>query len=194
MALTIKSAADVKEKELCAQDLITYANELGRGDLVNGRFIKEPPPNYRHGLVEANLGRILGNHIHEQKIGYVLVGEAGVFTKTAPDTVRGADVIVLTHDQLRDAQDTTYLTKGPLLIVEVISKNDKPREVQEKVEEYFAIGTAMVWIVNWEVKSVAVYKSPSNSSIYRETDVLRDLALAEFKGLEIRLENIFDGI
>ncbi|MEM7797852.1 MAG: Uma2 family endonuclease [Chloroflexota bacterium] len=86
------------------------------------------------------------------------------------------------------------MTQGLLLIVEIISKNDQGREAQKRIEEYFAIGTSMVWIVNWETQETTVYLDPSTSAIYRRHDTLKNLAVPEFKGMAIELDKIFQGL
>ena len=46
----------------------------------------------------------------------------------------------------------------PDLVVEVRSKNDRPAEVVEKVNEYLAAGVRLVWVLDAKSQTVATYR------------------------------------
>lgn len=53
-----------------------------------------------------------------------------------------------------------YPDVSPDLCVEVVDPGDDRRELREKVEEYFAAGVRMVWVVDPEERSVTVLTQP----------------------------------
>src|SRR5262249_54264386 len=68
-------------------------------ELLDGRIVPLSPTNPEHGRIEASVSRALGNFVSVQKLGLVLSGEVGIFTKRNPDRVRGADVVFISHAQ-----------------------------------------------------------------------------------------------
>ena len=61
---------------------------------------------------------------------------------------------------------------APDLAIEVISPSDKLREVEEKVDEWLAAGTTLVWVINPERKRVTVYRAPRSVTILTADDEL----------------------
>lgn len=60
----------------------------------------------------------------------------------------------------------------PELAVEVISPNDRDRDIQEKLEQDFAHGARRVWHVRTSTRKVYDYASPTEVTILGEGDVL----------------------
>ncbi|QLQ07417.1 MAG: hypothetical protein HZY76_16305 [Anaerolineae bacterium] len=46
-------------------------------------------------------------------MGKVLVGEVGIYTGRNPDTVRGADVIFISHARLAQVKSASFLDVAP---------------------------------------------------------------------------------
>ena len=143
-------------------------------ELVKGEIIHMPPPGYIHAFTEHNFSRILGNHVRQHKLGYVMVGEGGVYTERKPDTVRGTDVAFISHERLAKVQSQTYLDVAPELIVEVLSPNDRWSNVTDKLEEYFVIGVKVVWVADPRKKYIYVYRSPTEMERLTANDDLAD--------------------
>ena len=60
----------------------------------------------------------------------------------------------------------------PELMVEVVSPHDVAEDVVERVNEYFAAGTKLVWIVYPTQRLVYVYQSPRQVRILGDADEL----------------------
>lgn len=58
------------------------------------------------------------------------------------------------------APDTDPWPVAPNLAVEVLSPNDRIREVEDKISEYFEAGVELVWVVDPHKERVRVYTSP----------------------------------
>jgi Uma2 family endonuclease len=133
--------------------------DIGRAELVKGELIRMMPHEYRHGFIEVNFGAVLGIHVDQHKLGRVLSGEIGIYTNHNPDTVRGADVAFISNERLAQVQSQSYLDVAPELIVEIFSPDDSWSEVNEKLEEYLAIGVQVVWVADPRRQQVHVYHS-----------------------------------
>jgi Uma2 family endonuclease len=82
---------------------------------------------------------------------------------------RRPDIAYLTSEQMAHSHNGE-LTVCPF-VVEIVSKNDKTNEVDQKLIEYFANGVEVVWLIFPQVKKVEVYRSLRDVTICYEADV-----------------------
>ncbi len=61
---------------------------------------------------------------------------------------------------------------APALAVEVVSPNDLAYEIDKNVEEFFAAGTQLVWVINPVIQTVRVYRLNGPGVILRAEDEL----------------------
>ena len=128
-------------------------------ELVKGEIVQMSPPGYLHGAIEFTFGRIIGAFVHQHQLGRVIGGEAGIYTRRNPDTVRGVDVAFISNEQLAKAKSSGYLDVAPELIVEIMSPNDRWSDIMDKLEEYFAIGVKLVWVADPHRQEILAYRS-----------------------------------
>ncbi len=159
-------------------------------ELVKGKIVDISPTGFFHGYIENNFDSILKAFVKQHNLGLVMVGEVGLYTNRNPDTVRGADVIFISHQQMAKIKSQSYLDVAPELIVEIMSPNDTWSGVMTKLEEYFNCGVLAVWVVDPAKKQLYVYHSLTTVTRFTVNDVLTDdKALPNF---EIALVDIFD--
>jgi Uma2 family endonuclease len=61
---------------------------------------------------------------------------------------------------------------APDLAVEVLSKRNTKREMKNKLQEYFAAGTRLVWYVDPQRREVRAFTSPTAYRTYAEAETL----------------------
>ena len=130
------------------------------------------PTKPQHGRCEYRFSRFLGSFVDERNLGEVHVGEVGIYTHRDPDTVRGADLLFVSHERLAQATPGDFLDVPPELIVEILSPTDRWSEVKKKLREYFEIGVTAVLIVDSEERTVSVYRSLTDLREFTVDDVL----------------------
>jgi Uma2 family endonuclease len=127
-------------------------------ELVQGRIVRMPPPDRRHGYVCLMAGRILGNFVEEHGLGRAMSNDSGVITEHDPDTVRGADVAYYSYARLpRGPLPTGYGPEVPELVVEVVSASDRWRDIHEKVAEYLRAGVLVVVVLDPKPQTAHVF-------------------------------------
>lgn len=146
--------------------------DLGRTELVEGRIVYLMPTGRPHSRIEFIIAGLLFIYNRLRNFGEVHGGEIGIFTRRNPDTVRGMDVALISHERLAYANENGFLTVAPELIVEVMSPSDRWAEVLQKLDEYFAVDAKMVWIVEPKTEQIYVYRSQANVEIFTKSDTL----------------------
>lgn len=164
---------DLMQREYTPEDLLTIPGGENF-ELVNGRLVE------RHmcvlaGWVAGELIRVLGNHCHQHRLGWVLpggdVGYQGF--PGSPRSVRKPDVSFIRHGRLEDDQlPAGYSRIAPDLIAEVVSPSDTYEEVDEKNEEYLRAGVCLVWVISPQNHTIRVYRVNGSSHSLRENDEL----------------------
>ncbi len=147
-----------KVELLTAEDLLRFPRHR-RGELVNGIFIEMVPPAPEHGGVAAETARALGNHVRPGRLGRVLV-EGGFILRRHPDTVRFPDVAFVRAERIpAEGLPRRYWHLTPDLVVEVISPNDTPAEIEARLQEWLEAGAPLVWLLYPESRSVQAARS-----------------------------------
>ena len=157
-------------------------------ELLDGRLVPVTPTGAIHGRVEVRLARLLDEFLERTGAGWILSGEVGVITRRGPDRVRGVDLALVSRKQASEIPDG-FLTFPPELIAEVVSPNDRWRDIQGKLDEYFAAGVQQVWILDPKSRQILVYASPTEASRYGIGD--RVPASGSLAGLELEVEQVF---
>jgi Uma2 family endonuclease len=79
---------------------------------------------------------------------------------------------------------------APDLAVEVVSPNDRANDVQEKVGEYLAAGTRLVWVLWPRSRSVSVH---AGRGVTHELGPDEELDGGEvLPGFRVRVANLFE--
>ncbi|MGH2545162.1 MAG: Uma2 family endonuclease [Ardenticatenaceae bacterium] len=146
--------------------------DIGPCELIDGRIVANSPTGGRHAQIEQRLGRFLATFVEGQGIGFVLVGEVGIYTRRNPDRVRGLDVAVFSNQRLPQGVPDGYIEAAPELVVEIMSPGDRWEDVRAKLKEYFAIGVTWVWIVEPRKRRVIVYSSETEMQEYDKSDIV----------------------
>lgn len=146
-------------------DLLT-ADDLQRVDipgkwveLVRGRLLVREPPGAWHGVVAARLTHRLGAFVYERAMGELFAQDTGFRIFENPDTVRAADLAFVSAARAADLPRTGYATVAPDLVVEIISPNDRPGELLNKVGDWLEAGVRLVWVIDPARESARVHRA-----------------------------------
>ena len=130
---------------------------LQRVDLVRGMAVSEPPPGGEHGSLQAAVASALYAHARANGLGRVLVESAFVLSKEPP-TVRGPDVAFVARGRYADDVVPAGMTPfAPDLAVEIVSLAERAADLHEKVCDYLAAGTRVVWVVHPRPRELLVF-------------------------------------
>jgi Uma2 family endonuclease len=164
--------APSQEKLITGEELDQLTN-IGPCELIDGRIVPMSPTSVAHAIIEIRIASALENFVRAHKLGKVLVGEAGLYTRRNPDRVRAADALFIStarYDERKRLQ--WYLDVAPELIVEILSPDDTMMEMMQKPDEYFSIGVELVWVLHPEAQSVFAYRSLTDVREFKQNDLL----------------------
>jgi len=164
-------------------------------ELVEGRIVGMARNNPIHSHLVIRFGRFLDDWASERRFGKVFGGDVAIITKRNPDTGRGADLAVVSHERLKgQPANAAALEIAPELIIEVISPSNMWADLMDKLTEYFHIGTGQVWIVTPSTQTLQVYRSVTDVTGYSvaERPVLPESDL--LPGLKLDLRDVFAGV
>ena len=108
-----------------------------RSELIKGKIKTMSPTGFLHGRIEVKIARILGNFMDKSQLGEVFGGEVGIYIKRNPDTIRGADVLYISHQRLQQVKSKSYLDAAPELVVQVLSPRDRWADVHRSLGRLF---------------------------------------------------------
>lgn len=160
-----------------------------REELVEGRLVREPLPNAEHSWLTMKLSGLILAHVERNRLGLTLA-EAGFVLADDPPTVRGPDIAFLATENLPAGGFPRVFWKvSPDLAVEVVSPSNTRAEIREKVLEYLAAGTRLVWVVEPRRRSVTAYRSRTEVRVLKGADTLSGLDV--LPGFRLSLNELF---
>jgi Uma2 family endonuclease len=159
-------------------------------ELIDGRIVEVPPPDFHHARVELRLAVFLDSFVRENGLGAVGSGEVSIVTRRNPDRVRGADIVVLLGTQCDEVPESGPLPFVPAVVVEVVSPSDRWADVMEKVAEYLDGGARMVWVVDRRRRVVHINRP---DAVERQVPVGESLSGEDvLPGLSIPVAALFE--
>ena len=154
------------------QDVVALeARENRLFELVDGVLVEKVMGFYESYLA-MRLGRFLLAFVEQHDLG-IVAGADGML-RLAPGLVRIPDVSFVSWARLpqRHVPRQPIPDLVPDLVVEVLSAGNTPREMDQKLQEYFAAGVRLVWYVLPDRQEVHVYTAPEQREVITVDDHL----------------------
>jgi Uma2 family endonuclease len=157
-------------------------------ELVDGVLVEKTMGVYEAYLA-VELSRLLGNYVKEHGLGIVL-GPDGMI-RLSPGLVRVPDVSYISIGRLPGGKVPREAMFGlaPDLAVEVLSKGNTRREMEQKLVDYFAAGVRQVWYVDPRPEEVRVYDAPDRFTVVGRQGTLEGGSL--LPGFRLELKSLF---
>ena len=120
-----------------------------------------------------NLAAPLSVYVKSNRLGTIVAAETGFVIARDPDTVRAPDIGFIAKSRMpASGRPIKFWVGAPDLAVETMSPWDTVFEVDEKVQEWIAAGTRMVWVVNPRQKTVQILRSNTTVRVLSVNDRL----------------------
>jgi Uma2 family endonuclease len=133
-------------------------------ELVRGEIVERSMPDNVHSLIQYLILMRLGTLAAKCS----LHPRPELRLKIASDTFRVPDVCVFTSAPTDRVPD-----KAPLVVIEILSKDDRHVDVMQKLEEFHVWGVPYIWLVDPITKRLFTYSEQGFRSV-------SSLVLAEY--------------
>lgn len=157
-------------------------------EFIGEEIVEKVPSNAYSSKIAARIIFLLSLHIEKHQIEGHVTGEAGGYQilnqRYAPD------VAYLSKARQAELDKRGYNSVPPELAVEVVSPDDKPKDVAIKVGNYLAAGV-VVWVVYTDTQEVLVYAPNQEVKVLGISDILDGGAV--LPNLKLPVKDIFRG-
>jgi Uma2 family endonuclease len=147
-----------------AEDLLRFREPGKTAELVRGVLIVREPPGTSHGARSNCLAYRVTELVERGGLGRVFAQDTGFKIARDPDTVRAPDLAFVARDRLDRIPEEGYAEMAPDLIVEILSRGDRPGEVLEKVGQWLSAGAKLVWVLDPVRLDGRVYRADGSVS------------------------------
>ncbi len=155
-----------------AEELFSKSSQLGRCELIRGELEMMIPTGGEHGGVVLNVSTPLDSYVRKNDLGRAYGAETGFVLSRDPDTVRAPDVAFIRKERLEQVHTKKFIPGPPDLAVEVLSPDDRPGYVRQKVAEWLESGTRAVWVVDPKTRTVAIHEPERKPVTLGETQMI----------------------
>ena len=174
------------EKPITADELLAMG-DIGRCELIYGELIMMSPAGAEHGVVALRIASFLTVHVDENDLGLAFAAETGF--RMGSDLVRAPDASFVRKRRLIEPTPKGFYPSFPDLAVEVVSPDDRKRDLLDKVNMWLAYGTSVVWVADPRTMTLAIHRVGQPARVLNVGDVLRDEPL--LPGFELPLSKVF---
>jgi len=153
----------------------------------------DPDCDYVDGeIVERNVGELDHSDLQAEIITYfrARLRNRGVFAypeqrvQVSPTRFRVPDVCIVYGSKPTEQ----IFTKPPLIAVEILSKDDRVSQMQERIDDYLRFGVRYVWVIDPRTRRAWVYTS--EGAVEAKNGILR----TENPAIELPLPEIFQAL
>jgi Uma2 family endonuclease len=117
-----------------------------RDELINGRIVLSPQPKPLHQEVVENFRRLLDAALSKSE--YIVRQNSNIRFKKA-HTMPAPDLFVVRREVwLAAIKANKYLAEAPLIAIEVLSRANREKGVEDKTRVYLSNGVQHVWIAD----------------------------------------------
>ena len=165
-------------------------DERHKVEAVRGRLVREPRPSPLHASVQATLVALLKTHEWARHTGGAVLIETEFVLAVDPLTVRVPDVAWVSAGKVpANGYALPRWHFAPDLAAEVVSPRNTRAELDERVVDFLAAGSRLVWVVDPRTRTVVVHEPRAES---RRLCVMDALTAGDvIPGFRVRVLDLF---
>jgi Uma2 family endonuclease len=142
---------------ISVQEFDRLEEEEFRYELDEGELITLTRPNIDHGRIERRLLMVLQTYLEQFGSGEAF--GPNILFVLGPATKRAPDVSVV----FREVGSVKEIDGSPDIAVEILSTSNTQKDMKRKLQQYFATGCKLAWIVDPPNQTVEVWESAAGS-------------------------------
>jgi Uma2 family endonuclease len=146
-------------------------------EYIDGRLIERNVAEHEHAVIQAQLAACLRASCDEGRVDVAQEHRLEV----SLSRYRVPDLCLMP----KPLAGEPVFTQPPVLCIEVLSKDDRMTDMQERIEDYLEFGVASIWLVDPRRRAVSVYTREGSR------DAKQGVVRAADTNLELPLRDIF---
>ncbi|HAG83125.1 MAG TPA: hypothetical protein DCL61_18665 [Cyanobacteria bacterium UBA12227] len=181
MNLTVKDLERLQTK--LQEEHLDYQLEL-----VDGNVIVMGPSDYVSEEIGARLITFLASYVIPRKLGRVTGSSAGFILPNESSDLRAPDVSFVSAERLKHSP-SAFVKMVPDLMVEIKSKTDRIKPIEEKIKLFLKLGTEVGILIDPEKETVTLYRPTGQPTVLTNQDILTIPEL--FPGWELPVSDLW---
>jgi Uma2 family endonuclease len=178
---------------MTVEEFAEYNFPEGKVELVRGEPRVMSPAGAPHAAVGSNLLRLLLPFVSQHKLGWVFGDGLGYELIALPHTVRNPDASFVRADRLpAEGFRRGFLKMAPDLAVEVLSPSETASLLEEKLGDYRAAGTPLIWVIDPDRRTVMIVSGDAPLRGIRGDETLDGGDVVP--GFRCRVVELFEGL
>ena len=162
------------KQRLTLEQFLALPETKPASELVDGEVIQKAMPTLAHMIIQRLLSFVFTLYLREHP-----GGEAGpelrcIFGPPGEERGRVPDFVYVSAARWQGTRGDEPLRGAPDLAVEIVSPDDRPGRVAEKVAFYLLNGVRLVWIIDPADRTVTVLTPDGASHVLGEDDTLEN--------------------
>ncbi len=156
----IQTDAPPEKKFWTEADLESLPDDGYTHELVNGELVMSPKNNYTHGDICAELLTASRTFAKAHKLGAVWDSSTGFWMRNR--NCRAPDISFISKARLKGFKRSAkqFFPGAPDLAVEILAPSNTPAEITERLQDFFASGTKLAWIIHPDEQFAEICRSP----------------------------------
>jgi Uma2 family endonuclease len=131
---------------LTHQQYLDMPEMKARYSIINGILVMDAVPTPEHQLILQELLLKLVPFIREHRLGELFIAPLDIVIRRDPLRTRQPDLMFISYWRCSIIRQQV-IEGGPDLVIEILSPSNTCRELEEKLQDYQAIGVREAWIV-----------------------------------------------
>ena len=165
-------------------------------EVVDGVLVMPPSSFGEHQWAIRVIFGALYRFLESNELGIALTSPYDVLIGREPLRVRQPDILVANAEltgisRPSDLSGLPYLDHPPLLVVEVLSPSNTPRDIEQRLADYRSIGVPECWLASYEARTIDVLRLAAEGegvATYGMGDVVRSEVLP---GFELAVDDVY---
>lgn len=159
-------------QRLTLEEFLALPETKPGSEYIAGEVVQKPTPSTAHIYIQHLLSVVIGAYLRTHPLGIVGPEWRCVFGPPGQEVARLPDFAFVSWAHLRcDAWSGPH-HGPPDLAVEILSPDDRPGDVAEKIAFYLLNGVALVWLVDPDERTVRVFTPRGASRLLHEAGAL----------------------
>ena len=155
----MSAAVETKNKVWTEAELEALPEDGYVHEVVNGELVMSPKNNWQHGDICAELLTALRSFADANKLGAVWDSSTGFWMGNL--NCRAPDISFVRKERLHGLKrrEAKFFQGAPDLVVEILSPSSTPRDIDERLGDYFSSGTKLAWVIDPDRELVEICHS-----------------------------------